>query len=73
VAARRFGAHIKKHKIQKLEITDSLHTKNDAYIQSRMDSLSKPIILPKLKIQKKKKRKKTLIFSAGAPGLGKKN
>ena len=72
-SARRFATHIKKHKIQKLEITDSLQAKGKAYIQSRIDSLSKPVILPKLKIQKKKKRKKRLVFSAGAPGLGKKS
>ena len=71
--ARRFPAHIKKHEIRKLEITDLLHTKSKAYIQGRIDSLSKPVILPKLKIQKKKKKKKLLIFSAGAPGLGKKS
>ena len=72
-ASSKFAIHVKKHKIQKLEITDSLRTKSNAYIQSRIDALAKPVLLPKFQFQKKKKRKKAFIFSAGSPGLGKKN
>lgn len=70
-AVRRFGAHIRNHKIRKIEIKDGLDKKSEAYIESRINALSKPVILPPFR--KPRKRRSRSIFSGGAPGLGKKN